>query len=417
MKYTGTLLSILSILSASIAVGQNNASPYSSVGIGDIEHEYYDRSTGLASAGVSLFSGRFIYQANPASLSKLDDRYFTVQLSTRFKGVTYSGQTITPGVNSYSSDLQVKSLQLAVKVKPWWGSTLGLAPFSNSNYSFNSEKTIVGGDITNAHYDGSGGLNQVYFSNGFRLAKGLSLGIQSSFLFGSFALNETLNASNAVGAVIVTKRNIYMNKFYFKGGFLYDTKLSRDWKIALGAAASAKTTLNAEYSLNVSQGNQTLVNNKILKDSYFKLPVIYTVGGSVVYRNRLTVALDYQEQQWSSTQYKGLNYTLVNSNRISAGIEYANRFQYYDQFFERFYLQAGTYYSNSYISINNAQLKDYGFNLGVGVNSKYSLSYQFNFQYGQRGTTQNGLVKENYTMLNFTLLYRDLWYTKAKKYD
>ena len=208
-----------------------------------------------------------------------------------------------------------------------------------------------------------------------------------------------------------------MNKFYFKGGFLYDTKLSRDWKIALGAAASAKTTLNAEYSLNVSQGNQTLVNNKILKDSYFKLPVIYTVGGSVVYRNRLTVALDYQEQQWSSTQYKGLNYTLVNSNRISAGIEYANRFQYYDQFFERFYLQAGTYYSNSYISINNAQLKDYGFNLGVGVNSKYSLSYQFNFQYGQRGTTQNGLVKENYTMLNFTLLYRDLWYTKAKKYD
>ena len=418
MKYSGTILSILSFIFTGAVVGQTNASPYSSVGIGDIENEYYDRSTGMSSAGVSLFSGRFIYQANPASLSKLDDRYFSVQLTTRFKSISYSGQTITPGVNSYSSDLQVKSLQLAVKVKPWWGATLGLGPFSSSNYSFNTEKTIIGSNITTtAHYDGSGGLNQVYFSNGIRLARNLSLGVQSSFLFGSFALNETLNASNAVGAVINTKRNIYMNKFYFKGGLLYDTKLNKDWKIALGATGSAKTTLDAEYALNVTQGNQTLVNNRILQNSYFKLPLMYTVGGSVVYRNRLTVALDYQEQQWSSTQYKGLNYTLVNSNRISAGIEYANRFQYYDQFFERFYLQAGTYYSNSYISINNSQLKDYGFNLGVGVNTKYSLSYQFNFQYGQRGTVQNGLVKENYTMLNFTLLYRDLWYTKQKRYD
>ena len=420
MKYTGTFLAILSFLSVSIADAQNNASPYSSVGIGDLENEYYDRSTGLASAGVSLFSGRFIYQANPASLSKLDDRYFSVQLAARFKGITYSGQTITPGLNSYSSDFQVKSLQLAVKVKPWWGATLGLSPFSSSNYSFNTEKTIIGGSniTTTAHYDGSGGLNQVYFSNGIKLNKNFSLGLQSSFLFGSFALNETLNASDAVGAVITTKRNIYMNKFYFKGGLQYDTKLSKNWKLALGAIGSAKTNLDAEYTLNVIQGNQILVNDKKLQNSYFKLPVTYTLGGSVVYKNRLTLALDYQEQQWNTTQFKGLNYSLANSNRISAGIEYANRFQYYDQFFEKFYLQAGTYYANSYLNINNNQLKDYGLTLGVGVNAKRTaLSYQVNFQYGQRGTTNNGLVKENYTMLNFTLLYRDLWYTKAKKYD
>ena len=37
---------------------------------------------------------------------------------------------------------------------------------------------------------------------------------------------------------------------------------------------------------------------------------------------------------------------------------------------------------------------------------------------GQRGTTNNGLIKEGYTQFNVTLSYRDLWISKKmKRYD
>jgi hypothetical protein len=107
----------------------------------------------------------------------------------------------------------------------------------------------------------------------------------------------------------------------------------------------------------------------------------------------------------------------VNSNRISAGVQYASNGGYVDNFYERSNVQAGFYYGNSYLNINGYQLKDYGVTLGAGFSNKTGvLSMQFNMQLGQRGTTQNGLIKENYIQFGVTLSYRDFWYTKLQKY-
>ena len=45
------------------------------------------------------------------------------------------------------------------------------------------------------HYIDTGGLNQFYFANGFKINKNLSVGLQASALFGSLIQNEVLNTS------------------------------------------------------------------------------------------------------------------------------------------------------------------------------------------------------------------------------
>ena len=407
----------LSLISINYAKAQTNASPYSIVGIGDIEQSYADHSAGMADAGVSLSSGRYLYHANPASYAAFDDHYFSFELSGRLKAVSYFGKSVTLA-NSHSSDFQVARLATAIKIKKFWGASIGLLPYSSSSYSFYSDKDIDGTyNSVQAHYDGSGGLYQFYFGNGFRVNKHLSLGVQATALFGSLVQNETLLTSLTTDS-IVTTRNMFMSKLVPKVGFQYKTNLSKSMVLSIGATASPKADLHADYTLDVRQGTTALVTDKEVTGTHFTLPVSYTGGVSLVYRNSLTIAADYNAQQWSNQAYTGLGYSLTNSNRISAGFQYANQKKYYNQTFENYYVQGGAYYSNDYLVINGSQLTDKGFTLGVGSMAKRSgLGCQLNLQIGTKGAQSDAVLKENYTRATFTLYYRDFWFTKMKKYN
>ena len=84
---------------------------------------------------------------------------------------------------------------------------------------------------------------------------------------------------------------------------------------------------------------------------------------------------------------------------------------------EKYYLQTGIFYTDSYLKINGIQLKDYGLRFGVGGQLKRSgLGLQLAIELGLNGTTDNNLIKERYTQFNFTISYRDLWFIK-RKYD
>jgi len=178
----------------------------------------------------------------------------------------------------------------------------------------------------------------------------------------------------------------------------------------IGATASNKTRLNATYYLTVTESGQAVVSDSSVKTNYFTLPVMYGSGISFTYNDKFTIAGDYQHQNWGSTNYKGLGYALVNSSRYSGGFEYVQRGHPRDYTYERFSVQAGVYYNNSYLYINGRQLTDAGVTAGFGFESPTShLSYQFYAQVGSRGTTSNGMVKETYVQIGATISYKELW--------
>jgi hypothetical protein len=415
-----TLILSLMLTSAVTAVrAQNNTSPYSIIGIGDIEKSYFDRTSGMGHAGVALSSPRFFYQSNPASIAALDEHFFYFEVSGRYKGVSYSGQAVNDPSNSQSSDIQFKKAVFAIKPRPHWALSVGLVPYSTSNYSFYATRSVQGSNLTaDAYYQGSGGVNQFYFTNSFNIGKNFHIGLQASYLFGQLLEEETLS-QGITDSTLYTRRNIYIGNPMLKLGFQYKLNLSKNLNVSIGGTASNKTKLCADYGLLVKDGNTTLINNEYYKSNYFSIPLTYTGGAAINYKDAYTLAFDYTYQGWNDLNYKGINYSLVNSQRYAGGFEYFKKLSYLNQQFEKYFLQTGFFYNNSYLRIGGQQLTDVGATFGAGVVlARSGLGLQGAVELGQRGSTDYGLIKEKYTQFTFTISYRDFWFSrKMKKYD
>lgn len=426
-KIYSTVFLIAFIMLCRGAFSQTSTSPYSSIGIGDIQRNYFDRSTGMGNSGISLYSNRYIYDANPASLTALDDHFFTMELAGNYSAVQYKGNMLSN--TPTSNQMQVQRFTMAVKAKPFWGLSFGLKQFSASNYSFYGGKNIVGTmQNVQAYYDGSGGINQVFFSNAFQLWKNLSIGVNASYLFGSMQNVESLLPQDIISSQLNTTNQLYYKHLYFEGGMQYRAKLSSKLKLSLGAIASNKTTLTGSRYLSLTQGDPNaglptpIITDSVVGSTRFNLPVMYGGGISLNYKDALTIAGDYKSQRWSnvSNLNGGFGYSFQNSDQYSGGIEYTkkktviiNNRMYQ---LEKYYFQLGGFYNREYLRINGQQLTDKGITFGIGINSlKTQLGYMFSAQIGSRGTTANNLIKENYFQLGVGVTFRDLW-LKRKMY-
>ena len=413
------ILNIAAILCFNCVVfGQNNNAPYSIIGIGDIEHSSFDRTSGMGHAGMALSSNRFLYNANAASLSALDNKFFNFEMSTSTKVVQYSGTPIS-SIASSSSDLQIKKISLAIKVKPRWGIGFGLLPYSNTSYQFYSNKYIIGtNNTTSAYYQGSGHVSQLYLSNGYQLTRGLSIGLQAAYMFGQLNQTENISPGGGIDSSLVTTRKINVGSPYLKPGFQYETKINRNWQLHFGGTATFKTSINGEYNLSVTDGNTTLPAYNNFKGQVITLPAQYSGSIAAKLKDKYTFAVDYSYQNWNDLNVHGYNYRLVNSNFLAAGFELSKKQTYRDITFERHFLQAGVFYSNSYLQVNGQQIANYGVTFGGGKNLvRSNLGVQLNMELGIHGTTNASLIEERYAQINFILSYRDFWFVKVKKFD
>lgn len=417
MKHSFRIIQLLTVSSLISAAGisQNVSSPYSIIGIGDIEHSYFNRNSGMANTGLSLRSGQNLYQANPASYSALNNQFFTFEFATQGKTVKYSGDAVDP-LDNTNGDFTFKKVTAGFKVMPRWGMGVGLSPFSSVNYQFNLRKEIVGTNtFYQSAYEGTGGINQLFWGNAYRISKNFSVGVNSAFLFGSIKQSENILDPTTETNILSTK-NIYYRKLQFTYGVQYFAALSKSLDYNLGITFSPENKMNGETSLEVISDGELIRDEKI-GDDKFTLPNSFGVGMSVTKNKNLTIAADYRFQNWSATNYRTLSASLVNSHRYSVGVDYsklraANNFLY-----ERFNLQAGMFMENSYLSIKGKQLTAYGVTIGGGLPVSGRINLNVALEAGTRGTTTRGLIKENYAQLTLNISYRDFWYTKGRKYD
>lgn len=406
---------------------QSNISVYSMLGIGNIRQDNYDYGSGMGGATRSLRDGRYILESNPASLPYLDDHFFAIELNGSFESINYIGTPIKAPIRSNQSQFQ--RFTMATKLTKWWGAAWGLKQYSSSNYSLYGEKNIIGtSDYITTYYEGTGGINQVYFSNGLRLNKNFSLGLNSSYLFGNMTQTEYLYGANYIGNELNTANRLYYAGFNFTGGLQYQGNLSDKIRLGLGLTATKKATLKGDRSLSMSSGDPdngaptNIISDSTLGDTRFNLPDQIGGGLSLTYNRTFTIASDYQYGKWEDVgnSTNGYNYGYNNSSQLSFGMSYAPRkvLLYNGQYLEmeKFRLQAGAFFNTEYVNMYGQQIQDKGVSLGVGLFSKRSsLSYLISLQYGTRGTTTNNLIQENYFKLGVTLSYRDLW--KKRRYN
>ena len=410
-------LIVLALLTSLHAGAQDYNAPYSIYGVGDLEQRFYDRSIGMANSSVALVSTPYYqFLKNPASLSGLERSNVYVNMALTGRTVTYSGTPIN-GDNSRGRDFSVKSFSVATKLNKSWASSIGFMPVSYAGYRYTATKTVEGSDDTySGDYEGDGGLYNVYWNNAFAIGRHFSVGVRSSFIFGSINLTETLTGE-ALTSPVITKTRDYYNNFRFEFGSIYTGNLNKNWKYSLGGKLTTKTKLNSDKTVTITEGTTVIKQDESAKSSVFYLPVSYDAGLSLTHKNRLTFAVDYNYQSWTDLKQRGYGYSLIDSRRLSAGVQFSNQVEAWGRRYEKNYIQAGFFTNNSYLRVRNTPINEIGGSIGYGGYLTGSLFYGLSIEAGRRGTITNNLIKENYVQATLTLSLREFLFSKGHKYD
>lgn len=417
------ILAFISCLSlASLgALAQGNFSPYSQLGIGDLDDNFYNRTAGMSNTGIAYRNNRFLIANNPASYSALSDQFFTVEMGIRGSLINYYGTPVDPA-SKQSGDITFRRLALGMKLAKHWGSSIGLVPFSTQNYEYDLPYYLQGSssELANHHYMGHGSVNKAFWSNAYEFFHHVSIGVEAGYLFGQLNQKDIIQNFGTNTTLASTTNTIDLNNLYMQYGLQVYGKLGKKWDWSVGGTFNPKNDLLASTTRVVLDNDSLVRNAQGPPDGYLTVPNAYGAGFSLTYNQKYSILGDFKHQAWGDVRnsYPGKNYSVVDANRGSIGFEVSKKKSFYNSKVELSYVQAGAYYGETYLAVNGQQIKDYGLTAAFGINGlKNPLSYSVVFQYGIKGTQKNNLIEQRYFNLTFVVNYGAIWFTRGKKYD
>lgn len=398
-------LMIAIILAAPVLLpAQNTTSPYSILGIGDIETKDFGRyfaTANTATARRDALSYNFI---NPASLTALP--YKTMNMDIVFRGrVSNFDSPYAEEITATTKDMVVKRISLAFKVTRKSALAFGLRPFSTVNYQYSSSGNISDGNATiYKSTEGEGGINQVYGSYARTLAKGLDAGITASWLFGNSTRNNIYYSSDA-DLELAGK----FQQFYYGGGITagiqYHSSEAKKIRHQAGLTGSFYQTLKGEFISTYTDATTTFPSE--VSSCRFKMPMVFNAGYAATLHHTYTLSVEGQFAKWDYQKLNYVNSFIDNAYKIGAGFEYAPRIK--NTGIERYYLGIGVNYERNYMVINNNYLHDMSVSFGGGYNASRIIHLHAGIEAGKKGSTTAGQYRENYVQFVMGFTLKDIW--------
>ena len=294
-----------------------------------------------------------------------------------------------------------------------------MLPFSNIGYTLNARDTEVNADMI---YTGDGGLSKVYFGGAYEPFKGFSLGMNASYLFGGLNRRKKLEYDDESFFDSRSNSRINLKGYYYELGLMYKKKLTNEKELSFGLTANNNSSLRAKRTNIV----ETISGeNEIVKDTASSrvewgeviLPKYISTG--LMYRDgeKWLLVVDYSMQNWADYTLFGESDDLSNSMRLSGGLQYTPEFNSVTKYYKRMQYRLGAAYSNTPLTWNDTQLKEMSISFGFGIPVKKSRTkYDVSVTLGQRGTTDNNLIKEQFVKFGLSVSYDGIWFVK-RKYD
>jgi len=218
------IITLLIIISVNSLQAQAKNSIYSIFGVGQVIDDSYGINKSLGGTGIAFQSGRTINYLNPASYIGIAPN--SVVMESGIYGIFNTSKS--NNTSQTDSDLNFSYFSTSFYLSNWWAFSFGIVPFSSINYEINSEDDVEG-ELTSfdKKIKGSGGLKRIYFGNSFNPIDRLTIGFNTSFLFGSITQVETaLDNDNFVRYELKTERDTY--SFYLDYGMQYSYNYN-DW--------------------------------------------------------------------------------------------------------------------------------------------------------------------------------------------
>ena len=428
-RHSSILISFLiTFIISSPLFGQfNTYSPYTRFALGDLTKPGIAQNLGMGGTGLAIHENNRINYVNPAAFSALDSTsvYFDVGLNT------YSNRYETENYSNTWWNMNLHHVTFASSMGKYLGFSAGLIPYSSIGYNIKQEyDDNTHGMAMDTYFEGEGGTLNFYVGTSVKLLDRISVGVTMNYLMGKltrtrtvdFPMNSGYSDINAMEDIKLRKpvftlglqyKEVFEDKFFVSVGGIYDFK--------------ASTELSNEYSVNnefypddpVYLNDSTIIDASYLlgEDTVYNtlnIPDKIGIGVAFGIPNKLIISGDYYMQDWTGSM-SGENYATTKANSMHFGAEYLPDAKAIRGYHKLMTYRLGGYYSNSYLMVNDYQLKDYGITFGVGFPIRtLKTSINVAFTLGTRGTTEYNLVEENYGILTFNVTLHDLWFRKRR---
>ena len=404
---------IMFLIAAS--VWADGGSLYTRKGIGDIYFALNARRFALGGGGIALNSITDLSSLNPAGLYGLR--------TTRFEiGMYYNGLNLSNSSSDIRySQVNLSGFTIALPIDTAQGLVLsaGMTPYSNVQYEVIKTSTdpIVGS--YKSTYEGSGGLNKLYFGLTTKLPMGFALGASFEYYYGSIEYNAKLTIDN-----VEYKSGIFKNQNNFQGTGMNVGILTPDMSHIFGSKdiTNFRLGLSVNYIFSMKRdssevsgsSDSTFISSSVNQD--VKMPVRISAGAAVKLFNRYQVIADYFFQPFEKLTFDNVKPGMYQDlHRLSFGVEYTNPSPAKDSFWDRVALRLGCSYERSQYVINYTSISQYALHAGFSLPLGGSNTLDLALQYGTRGTTDHNLIKENFLNLNVGLSFGELWFQRIDR--
>lgn len=408
---------ILVIILVHVAIISNaqegTSSPYSFYGIGipKFKGTIENRSMG----GLSVLTDSIhLNLQNPASFGELALTAYTVGAS--YRNFEFSNATESSSGDNASLDY------LAIGIPAGkFGFGFGLIPISSVGYELDKTET----DGREVRFKGVGGLNKVFIATGYKVNKKLNIGLDLNYNFGNIE-NKTILKRPGVQFDTREITSSDLSSFSLSFGVNYKTMISEKLEAVGSAVFTPSFGLKTDNTRNLAtviistNGQERIIDTQEVQveNKDIDLPLELKLGGGIGEPRKWFAGIEYaysDSGKFSNIVSNQDNIKYQNASKFKAGGYYIPKYNSLTSYFNRIVYRAGFRYEETGLNINNSSIDEFGMSFGVGLPvGRLFTNMNIGFEYGQRGTTNFGLVKEEFFNMSVSLSLNDKWFREIK---
>ena len=432
------VLFLLALLSVGPLQAQNGFNmPYSMYSLGESTMPMDMPFSGSMGGLYATQAGyNFINPFNPASTAAIESESFVFDLGfslqmRRLKD-EYDQLKDFDGVISY--------LALGFPITRWWKTSIGLLPIGDVSYQITDQlKDPLTYISMKTIYEGSGGVNRVFWNHGFNITPHLSAGFGASFVYGDITRAITYDFDGNDTTYYINsrrQRTTTIRRFLFDVGAQYCQPLSEDYQLHLGFTCQ----LPMRWSVYDDALAYTFVKttSELFLDTIFPargenseytstidVPLKFTFGVSLERNDLWMVGFDMTVSQWSGFKYEeGIENPLFGSDFM----RYQNNYRFAlgggwlgdkqsSSYWGRIGVSAGLFYERGKVCLEYGEsthiVNEYGGGLGFTLPMRKGRSIlRLDLTYSRMGDVT--LLQRDFLSIGLCLSTSDRWFVKRK---
>ena len=413
-----TFLNLFFFTASFISFSQSGtSSPYSFYGVGSntFEGSIDNRSMG----GLSIYSDSIhLNLTNPASFSELKRVNYSL-------GITYDDLTFkSENANENSNSSNVNYLAVGIPTK-YFTFGFGVIPKTSVGYMLeNTNETVVPSFVD--RYRGEGGVNTAFLTFGFKVLKKIRLGITTNYEFGNLnhittrfledvelatkiESNSSLSGINNVYSLLFREK--ISNKLTLHASYI----LSQQFNLGSTNTQTLSTySLSNQYGGDIEEIDLVALN---LDKTEIIVPKSQTIGLGIGVETKWFIGAEFEQTDGGGLDNKLFsldNVEFKKGSRFSFGGFYIPKYDSFTSYFSTIVYRLGLRIEDSGLNIQDQSIKEVGFNFGFGIPFQGFSNLNIGFELGKRGTTNSGLIQENFFSIRLGMSLSDLWFVKNK---